>query len=742
MKSFALFLVLIAASVAFGQATTSPLGPTRESRPLPTAQANRRDRVVIHRAQVNRVRGDEIDAQGDVLITANGYDLYADRIFGNMREKTYTLDGHARVVGADEEVSADTVFVNLIDETFEYIQGTARVGPSLTQGRTTDDLFISGREGGGSRHHIVSRDGAFTTCDLPTPHYHFDADMSDVKPGKRAILRDVRLRIANRTIFGLPYLVVPLDDRAERFFPEAGHSPDEGYFVKTRYSIPIHGEDYLDTRVDYYTKLGAGLGADYYYENPRLKGVLKAYALTGGRRSFTLSSEHEQAVGSSRLTVDSNFQRNNYLTAPEATTWSSRAQLAWGSGANSTRVGYTMVSNDSSGFASTSQSLSLSDSRSPWRNGLTELDLNLNRSKTSSSFGGGTDSQILDVRFNALHDLRSFQAELLYQRAIPVDGVEGFQSSSDRTPLVSVTTDGRRLLGAKAGSRWPFRAALSVGEFNDYLSENALTRVAFDTDLRRNEVFGKSQIRWGWDFRQRSYSDDTALFTLSSDVAYSYQFAPRSSANLNYRYLRSQGFSPLSLDRTGRTDAFNFDVRYEPTARLRFSAQTGYDLMQIERDLTPWQQVWLRSEWLASRDLRIRTSSIYDTYSNVWSNNRIDLDGKLFGARFSAGARYDGRRSTWSALNLLVDGLKIGKFTFGTLLDFNGYTQRLEAQQYNIAYDLHCAEAVLEILDQQAGFRSGLQIAFFIRLKALPFRSPFGIGTRGQSIGTNSGYGY
>jgi LPS-assembly protein len=44
-------------------------------------------------------------------------------------------------------------------------------------------------------------------------------------------------------------------------------------------------------------------------------------------------------------------------------------------------------------------------------------------------------------------------------------------------------------------------------------------------------------------------------------------------------------------------------------------------------------------------------------------------------------------------------------------------------------------------VDNKVGFRSGRQIGFFIRLKAFPSFSPFGIGRRGQAIGSASGFG-
>jgi len=56
-----------------------------------------------------------------------------------------------------------------------------------------------------------------------------------------------------------------------------------------------------------------------------------------------------------------------------------------------------------------------------------------------------------------------------------------------------------------------------------------------------------------------------------------------------------------------------------------------------------------------------------------------------------------------------------------------------------LIYDLHCAEAVLTYQQQNAGFNPGRTITLMIRIKALPFSSPFGAGTRGQPLGTGTG---
>ena len=228
---------------------------------------------------------------------------------------------------------------------------------------------------------------------------------------------------------------------------------------------------------------------------------------------------------------------------------------------------------------------------------------------------------------------------------------------------------------------------------------------------------------------------------LDYNVDWSYDFARRSVFDIAYRNHRAFGFTPLSIDRTGRNDALSFNLNYQVVKSFLLTARTGYDVLQADRGNVPWQQVWMQTAWTPSKNFQFKTSSTYDTFNQVWSNVRFDVNYVEGDFRAGIGSRYDGRRSIWGSTSFLLQGLKIGRTTFATALDWNGFTQRFEAQHYSVIYDLHEAEAVLDIIDNQAGFRSGRQIAFFLRLKAFPTRSPFGSGTRGQAVGGGTGFG-
>jgi hypothetical protein len=147
-------------------------------------------------------------------------------------------------------------------------------------------------------------------------------------------------------------------------------------------------------------------------------------------------------------------------------------------------------------------------------------------------------------------------------------------------------------------------------------------------------------------------------------------------------------------------------------------------------------------EYQPSDRLRIRGLANYLPEESSWGNLRADIAWKYGDTFFGAATRYDSLRHKLGNLNLFIDGLKWGRLKLSTLLLYNGYLQKFDSTHISLTYDLHCAEAVLQVLDNNVGFRPGREVLFFIRLKGLPFDSPFGIGRSGEPIGFGTGSGW
>ncbi len=723
-------------------APTTP--PTEQGGQLPAPSGRVPQELVIN-ADIMRQEGVRYYGEGNVHFTYKGYEVWADKLIGDTATNIFVVEGNVILRGETEDVTGEMVQINFDNNSFIYHDGTARLAPDWLEKKVSGDIYVRSQEGEGTPDRFHIHNGSITTCEYDDPHYELVIDASDIIPGRRAKLRNVRVKILGNTVVTIPYLVVPLTEDADRYLPEVGQSPDEGYYIKSKFSVPFKRENYMDVRVDLMQKLGVGLGGDAFFFDPDTRGRISGYWLFGTQPSQRYAADLEQRIGRGQLTINSTFQVDDYLTAPQATLWNLRSQyvLPWGNG--TTRLSAFRSSSDRGTFNSLSQVYSLSDSREFGTGASrlrTRIDANYNINESTPNMGTPTKSERIDVRFQATKDFKTVTADLLYQRSIPVGDTIGFFGSSDRTPMFTLSSDSDRIFGERAPNT-KVQVEGSIGELIDPTKKEPVTRVFFDARSGDRHDLSKSlQLTWNARFRQGLYSDDTAQYAVAYVTRLSWNFAEQSSINVNYRRIKSVGFTPLSIDRTGQADALTLDYTHRLSRQLAVTAYTGYDILLGDKGLTPWQQVSVGATYTPNDDVRLQTNAVYDTFSELWSTIRTDLQMRWGQTYITASARYDGRREQFAGGNISVSGLRFGRLSTSFMLDYNGYTSQFDAAHFQFVYDLHCAEAVLEIIENNIGFRSGRSIAFFVRIKALPGGGPFGIGTRGQSIGSGSGFGF
>lgn len=697
----------------------------------------------IDHAGKSSVNGENVSATDGLEFHYKGYHIFADAGEGNTRTHIFTMMGHVQVISADSVIKGDKITVDLDRETYHAFDAQTQLSPKAVGGNLKGDLYVKGHESLGTQSETRTYDGDLTTCDLDHPHYSIDGEDVTVRPGRRAIFRKAKIRLFGRTILKVPFLSIPLDDRTYNNLPVVGQSQDEGYYIKSNFTIPLKGRSELQTRLDYMSKRGLGTGATYAYQTRAMNGYIRFYKISGITDTLTFSNEHRQQFSWGVLTVNTDYQQGNYLSAPDSTQIQNRVNLVLPSrGGGSMRLGYSRSSSSTLGNSTTTQTVTVNDDRQIGRNTRTTVDLTY--STSDQQFASATSSssrQQLDVDFKAQQRLKPGDASFEYLRSIPIGENTNFFGGSDRTPVISFDSDSRRLMGQKFDKAFPFKTQLSVGEFQDYTGDSHISRANFDFSFNKpGSNTRRLRLDYNGEFRQGLYSDGTAQYVLNYGSTLSYRLGRDTSANLRYAYLRPYGYSPLQLDRSGNTNLTSLDVSYRPVRSVLTGLQTGYDITRLQTQDIPWQQVGLRSEWQPTKKFLLRALSTYDTFNQEWSSVRLDstlLPGR--GATLSAGARYDGVRKVWSNANLYLNNIRYGKSTLGVVLTYNGYTEHFDFMQYNVVYDLHCAEAVLTYSENNSGFRAGREVQFFIRLKAFPFDNFFGTGTRGQPLGTGTG---
>ena len=702
--------------------------------PMPAQQDDDKIIEILSFGDIS-IQGNEFELTNGAEVLARGFRLLADTIKGNKETEIYTCSGNVRIIGVDETIVGESVTINMKNKTFFATYGKAQVKPNLLNNQLKSDAFLSGKEASGNKKKIFAKDSVFTTCDLTVPHFHLDAKTSTLEPSKEAILKNVKIVILGKTILTIPILWIPLGDRTFKYLPQVGQSADEGFYIKNTYGFPMRGEDRGSVRLDYMSKLGLGLGASYLYSNSTMRGVSRFYTVTGTSKTTNFNNQHEQNFKWGRLTLDNDVQQNNYLTAPSSTLTSTRAQLKF---PRYTTLTFSQQKQSSSSFNSLNQTMTVSDSRQ-WGKTSTNFDMTINRSGSSSGTSSSSRNT-MDLRLSGNRDVKKGILSIEYQRTIPIGEVANFFPSSDKTPVLSFRSDSSKLFGAGSLKTLPFRTEFSIGEYLDPIFKKRVSRGMFDFNMNR-EI--RDRGPWKWDFnggfKQNVYSDDTAQYRISLGSNASYSLGKQLGINFRYSSLRPFGYSPLPSDRTGSSDMASMDLSFMKNSRSSFGIQTGYDFVRSGRGEVPWQQIGIRSEYRLGSAFSFRTLSTYDTFKTKWSNIRLDSVWQTPSLIASISARYDAFTSKWASVNTYIQGIEIGKTKIGAALNYNGYSRRFDSKQFNFIYDLHCAEAVLSVSDYGTGFRSGREIGFFIRLKAIPTDSGFGRGRLGNALGSGTG---
>ncbi len=747
-RSLIVWVALLGATLgAQGQTPLEPRrfdpNPNRDQR-LPPPYSQEQEtfelRVLSARTFDRSADGREVTA-ASVTFEYRGYRVTADEAIGNLDDEVFALRGNVNVLGQTEVVRGHTVIVNFRARTFRVEAGDVDLRKALFEGRVLTDLYLDAAEVEGSEDLVVARGSSVTGCEYLHKHYSFDAKVVRVVPDRKVVFEDVKVRVLNRTLLSVPRFEIPLQRRTGGIVPDIGQNETEGVYAKFRYGFPV-GEDSGVLRLDLMSKRGVGGGMLFDYASASSKGFLQAYSdfdRNAGRISFTGSAQHQQRLGSLLFDARHESSRFSFLTGVSTETHRTTAQLSLlNQPGATTRLSFSRTENGSNFSRSVNNNLSLSDQRR-WSSAF-GTNATLTLTDTRSSSGTFTvERQVLDARLTATYDMAVASAELAFNRNIPIGENQNFVAGIEQLPVITLRSDRRRLIGERSPVP-DFTVALSAGNYRDNFAQRDVGRYLFDIRSRGGRQAQRGFVyQYEAGFLQGFYSDDTAQYVPSLSGTLGYRMSERAATTLRYNYRRQHGFTPLSFDRAGSFHVASLDSMTEVLRGLRLGGQVGLDFNRDKQGQTTWQSPAVRLEFEPSPAFRFRALANYLPDRNEWGSLRMDAAGQWGDFRFGVSGRYDGIRNRWGSVNLFFDGLTIGRLRVATLLRYNGFLNQFDAAHFSFIYDLHCAEAVLQVLDTRTGFRPGTEVVFLIRLKALPFASPFGIGRGGQPLDLGTG---
>jgi hypothetical protein len=672
------------------------------------------------------------------------YLLHGTRMEGSTRAGSYHFMGEVLLKGNGVSARGEQLLLNASQRYWELWHGSAQLEPAFLDNRLLDSLYLHGKQLRGSQGRVQGEHLQATTCSLEHPHYLWDADSMEAISGKRAILRQVRFKVLGRTLFTLPYVVVPLRETGDPSpLPEAGFSEEEGFYLKYAIAYLLMREATGSVRFDLMQRKGLGINLQQLY--PR--GTLNLYFLrdrTLNTTNLTGRLQHQQPLGNVQTSWSADYRRNSYLLFADSEAWSVRTDWLLPSPGGQTRLSFGENRNRTGAFEGIQRTLNLSESRTQgrWRWNLSG-DYLESASFTRGNRAGGLRQWNTTASIG--YDLSGANLQLEYQRLMPVGGAPAFFGGLERLPELSLT----------APARWwglknlDAQLRLSFGRFAEG-GATRLTRerVGFEWQGRllthREKDAGRptapasphgTAFTWLYGFRQTFYSDNTAQYLLQSALEQRVGFAPRSSLALRWNYLRPYGYSPLGMDRTGSYNLVSADLRFEMGGGWSLAAVSAYDLLARKRGREAWNPLNLNLEYSPAEWLRWRTQSTYDLNRGRFTSLLTDLLWRFGDSRLVLSARYDPQRSRWGSVYARLDALKWGRVRLSSILQYNGYLNRFEGRHLLLTYDLHCAELEVRYLDNPFGFRQDRGVQVFLRLKALPSLSRFGYGQFGQPLG-------
>jgi hypothetical protein len=382
-----------------GGETPPPIAPAGQSTPRPTPEPTGAPTlspgyVAVISDTWTGNRGKPSDAIGNVHIYYADEEIVGEKAhFDGVR--TITITGHPFIVNHERNsvLTADEIVFDTIDQDAKLVNGKGASDEGVQRGLVhfaANDLY-SNPDG------TIHGDNPYvTTCENPRGGYHITGKNMDVYPGDKIVIHKAVLWLGAAAVFYLPLLIIPLRNVEgqrghAKWFPEVGYDSYEGAWIKVQ--IPFGKDQYYYGYyiVNYFTKLGLGLGYVGFYSSKRGRRSVSVDLYTinnrqagGTQTNFALQEQEnfsQHLRGNFQFTYQSNYGPLYSIPPNESISGSITHQT------QQTSQNYS-ISHSSVSGQSSSDSFTFSDTR--------QFNQNLNQTTTftdsdsSASFGGET----------------------------------------------------------------------------------------------------------------------------------------------------------------------------------------------------------------------------------------------------------------------------------------------------------------------------------------------------------------
>jgi hypothetical protein len=239
--------------------------PTPTPAPSPGETLGPSDYAILGDTLIgNRTPGQPFDLDGHVNVIYQDGVLVGDHAhYDGTRYIDITGNTYIQNHNGDSTLTADSIRFDTLTQRSLLINGRGVTTQGVDHGKLHFTAEQLDTQPNGFTH---GRHATLTTCENPHGGYHIKANTLDITPGEKAIARNVLIFLGPLAVFYLPLMVIPLRHetlpgvRKTGFIPLIGYSDAEGFYVKARIGFGTTNYYYGYYRVEYYTKIGYGLG--------------------------------------------------------------------------------------------------------------------------------------------------------------------------------------------------------------------------------------------------------------------------------------------------------------------------------------------------------------------------------------------------------------------------------------------------------------------------------------------------
>ncbi len=291
-----------------------PPSPTPAPTGVPTLPPNH-IAILADSVSGNTNQGQPGDADGNVHILFQQEEIVGDHAhYDGLR--TLTVEGHPFIIdhARNSVLQGDQIIFDTIDQTAKIVNGKGTSAQGLERGLVHFQAKDLHTDPDGVGHGLAPY---LTTCENPRGGYHMTGKNMEVYPGDKIVIYKAILWLGAAAVFFLPKVVIPLrsvenDSQRPKYFPDVGYDQYEGYWIKTRFTFGKDQYYYGYYRLNYFTKVGLGIGYVGFYQkkNGRRSASADVYGIHDRRTQSSTYTLSLQEIENFSQTLRGNFGYN------------------------------------------------------------------------------------------------------------------------------------------------------------------------------------------------------------------------------------------------------------------------------------------------------------------------------------------------------------------------------------------------------------------------------------------------